>query len=160
MRKASFTLPKIIVPNSKNLRIAIVRTSYYPNLNNNLETYCRQTLQHYGIHPKNITTFIAPGSWEIPLITKKIVQTGQYAAIVTFGIIVKGETHHFDMIVNAATTALMQLSLQYGIPIAMEILAVYDLETAQARAGKNNANKGIEGALAVLKTLKTLKEIR
>jgi len=101
-----------------------------------------------------------PGSWEIPLIAQTVAKTKKYDAIVAFGVIIKGDTYHFDMIANECTRALMQLSLDYSIPVAIEVLAVNNLKQAQERASQNEQNKGIEGALAALKTLQTLHNIK
>src|SRR6266446_4524748 len=138
---------------AKNLRIAIVRPDYHQTLNTNLETYCAQTLLENGVPESQIKTFIVPGSWELPLMVQQIAKSKQFDAIVAFGVIVKGETHHFDMIANEVARSLMQLSLDYSIPVALEVLAVYDIKQAEARAGENAHNKGIEGATAVLKSL-------
>lgn len=154
--KLSETIDKKI---AKLARIAIVRTDYHTELNDNLEEYCRKTLIHYGVLKENIKTFTAPGSWEIPIVAQAVAKSKKFDAIITFGIIVKGDTYHFDMIANECSRALMQLSLDYSIPIAIEVLAVFDMKEAQERAGKNKKNKGIEAATAVLKTLSTLKEI-
>jgi len=108
----------------KNARIAIIKTDYYIELNSNLEKACRKTLVHYGLSAEHITTFTAPGSWEIPLIAQTVAKTKKYDAIVAFGVIIKGDTYHFDMIANECTRALMQLSLDYSIPVAIEVLAV------------------------------------
>jgi len=145
---------------TRHLKIAIVRTNYYETLNKNLEEHCRSTLMKQGVLKENIQTFIAPGSWEIPLLTQAIAKTKKFDAIVAFGIIVKGETYHFNMIVNECARALMRLSLDYSIPIAIEVLAVFNIVQAEERASDNNKNKGIEGAMAVLKTLKTLRQIK
>ncbi|MBI5614556.1 6,7-dimethyl-8-ribityllumazine synthase [Candidatus Gottesmanbacteria bacterium] len=145
---------------TQKLKIAIIRTDYYQELNDNLEQYCRQTLVEHGVKEENITTFIAPGSWEIPLVAQTIAQSKEFDAIVAFGVIVKGETYHFDMIANECAHALMQVSLEYSIPLAIEVLAVHDIAQAKARASKNTHNKGIEGAIAILKTLQTLGSIQ
>ncbi len=145
---------------TKHLKIAIVRTNYYETLNKSLEEYCRNTLTNHGVLKGNIQTFFAPGSWEIPLIAQAIAKTKKFDAIVTFGVIVKGETHHFNMIADECARALMHLSLDYSIPIAIEILAVFDITQAKERASDNNKNKGIEGAMAVLKALKILQQIK
>ena len=60
---------------TQKLKIAIIRTDYYQELNDNLEQYCRQTLLEHGVKEENITTFIAPGSWEIPLVSQKIAKS-------------------------------------------------------------------------------------
>lgn len=145
--------PKI----AKAFRIAIVRTDYHNELNNNLEKHARATLTANGVEETNIKTFSVPGAWEIPLMAQKAAKSQKFDAIITFGIIIKGETHHFDMIAGEVGSALMQLSLDYSLPIALEILAVYEKKHAEARAGDNEYNKGIEGATAVLKMLQTLR---
>src|SRR5712691_9539788 len=95
------------------LKIAIVRTNYHVELINNLESCARITLATAGVNEKNIKTFTVPGSWEIPLIVKHVAQTKKFHAILAFGVIVKGQTHHFDLIANEVTSALMQLSIDY-----------------------------------------------
>lgn len=144
----------------QNKRIAIVRTNYYIELNSNLENACKEILIKYGISEENIKTFVAPGSWELPLIAQTVAKSGKFDAIVIFGIIVKGDTYHFDMIANECARALMQLSLDYSMPVAIEVLAVNNLKQAEERASRDDKNKGIEGAVAVLKALQSLDEIK
>lgn len=141
------------------LRIAIVRTDYHKELINNLEEYCIKTLMRHGIRGANIEVFTAPGSWEIPLLVQQAAKSKRFDAIITFGIIVRGKTYHFDMIANECARALMQLSLDYSIPVAIEVLAVNSMEQAKERTGKNDKNKGIEGAVAILRTLSVLKNL-
>ena len=145
---------------TKKLRIAIVRPDYHQELNGNLEKHCVSTLVANGVPKSQIKTFVVPGSWEVPLMVQKIAKSEAFDGIVAFGIIVKGETHHFEMIANEVTRALMQLSLDYSIPIALEVLAVYELKQAQARAGDNEHNKGIEGATAILQMLASLNKVK
>lgn len=144
---------------ASKLKIAIVRTNYHVELLDNLEAYAKKTLINSGVKETNITTFTAPGSWEIPLLVQSAAETKKFDAIIAFGVIVKGETYHFELIANEVTRALMQTSLDYSVPVAFEILAVYDKKDAEARAGKNDNNKGIEAANAVLKTIQTLQKI-
>jgi 6,7-dimethyl-8-ribityllumazine synthase len=135
---------------TKKLRIAIVRTNYHAALVDNLESYARKTLLTAGVKEKNIRTFTAPGAWELPPLVKKAAEKKKFDAILTFGVIIKGETLHFDLIASEVTSALMQLSIDFLTPIAFEVLAVYDKKHAEARAGDNDANKGIEAANAAL----------
>lgn len=145
---------------TQNLRVAIIRTDYHKDLIDNLEKHCRKTLAAHGVDEVNIKTFVAPGSWEIPLMTQEAAKSKKFDAIVAFGVIVKGETYHFDMIANECARALMKLSLNYSIPVALEVLAVFDKNQAVERARDNDKNKGIEAAIAVLKSLETLKKIK
>jgi 6,7-dimethyl-8-ribityllumazine synthase len=144
---------------TKKQRIAIVRTNYHTGLVDNLEAFARATLITAGVNEKNIKTFTVPGSWEVPLIVKQVAQTKKFDAILAFGVIVKGETFHFELIANETASALMQMSIDYNIPVTFEILAVADISHAQARAGHDTNNKGIEAANAALQTLLTLKTL-
>jgi 6,7-dimethyl-8-ribityllumazine synthase len=144
---------------TKKLRIAIVRTNYHTELIDNLESYARGTLIDAGVKVKNIKTYTAPGSWEVPLLVKKTAESKKFNAIIAFGIIVKGQTYHFDLIANEVASALMQMSVDYSTPITFEILAVYDKEHAAVRAGQDANNKGIEAANAALQTILALKDI-
>lgn len=142
------------------VRIAIVRTGYHVELNDNLEKHAKQTLLAAGVKEENIEVLIAPGAWEIPFIAQAAVTSKKFDAIITFGVIVKGETYHFEMIANECARALMQLSVEHLIPVALEILAVFKKEQAEERAGDNAKNKGIEGAVAVLKALDVYSGLR
>lgn len=160
MLKKQNTQVKINKNLTKNIRVAVIRTDYYKELNDNLEKHCRKTLLAYGVDKTNIQTFIAPGSWEIPLMAQEAAKSKKFDAIVAFGVIVKGETYHFDMITNECARALMELALDYSIPIALGVLAVFDENQAVERAGDNDKNKGIEAAIAVLKSLGTLRKLK
>lgn len=143
----------------KKQRIAIIRTDYHEAEVSCLGDYATKTLEQYGVPKKNIKTFIAPGSWELPLLAERIAESEKFDAIIAFGIIVKGETYHFEMLANEVGRALMDVSMDYGIPVAMEVLAVYDKKHAVVRSSPNDENKGIEAATAVLKELEVLAQI-
>jgi len=142
---------------SKKLKIAIVRTDYHKDLNETMEKYCIKTLSNNGVLKSNIKSFCVPGAWEIPIMAQKLAKSQKFDAIVTFGVIIKGDTYHFEMLAQEVGRALMQISLVYNLPIIMEILAVYKKEDAIKRAGNNEYNKGIEAGTTTLKILKTLK---
>ncbi len=139
-------------------RIAIVASSYHRELINSMERACRQTLIKAGVANANIKTLWAPGSWEIPVIAKKIAASKKYDGIATLGVIVKGDTYHFEMIANECGRALMEIAVSHIIPISLEVLAVYKKAQAQARA-TGEFNKGREAAQAVLQSIKVLKGI-
>lgn len=143
---------------NQNLKIAIVRSNYHKDLTKSLEKTCRQYLVDSGVKTSNITTFEAPGSWEIPLIVKKIALSKKIDGVVAFGVIIKGETYHFEILANECSRALMNIALEFDIPITFEVLVTYNLEQAKKRSlGKYN--KGVEAAKSLLDTIKTLSRI-
>ena len=145
---------------TKKLRIAIVRSYYHEELVSNLEAFARATLLTAGVPEKSIKSFPVPGPWEIPILVQKVAETKKFDAIIALGIIIKGETFHFELVANEVTSALMQLSIDNHIPISYELIAASDIKFAETRANKNEYNKGIEAANAVLQTVRVLQTIK
>lgn len=143
---------------NQNLKIAIVRSNYHPDLTKRLESSCKEYLIAGGVKEKNIKVFEVPGSWEIPLITKNIASSKKFDGIITFGIIIKGETYHFEILANECARALMDISLKFNVPLTFEVLATYNLEQAKKRSG-NKYNKGHEAAKTLLETIKSLSKL-
>lgn len=140
------------------MKIAIVKSNYYPQFTKSLEAGCRKYLVAAGLKEKNIVTFDVAGSWEIPLIVKKLAQAKLFDGIIALGVIIKGETYHFEMIANECARTLMSISLEFNTPIAFEVLATYNLAQAKKRSiGKYN--RGIEAAKAMLETIKVLSKL-
>ena len=150
---------KVELKNSNDIKIAIVQSTYHNELNSNMTHYCKEVFIQNSIPEANIAVHYVPGSWELPLIVKKLASTGNFDAIVAFSIIIKGDTYHFEMIANEVSRALMDCAMDYLIPVGFEVLAVNTMEQAQLRASNDNFNKGIEAGNAILKTLKTLQGI-
>lgn len=143
----------------KDIKIAIVSSSFRKEVIDNLEKNCVQTFEAHGVTKGQIDIFHVPGSLEIPLVVKKLAKKGQYDAIITFGAIVKGKTYHFEQIAHECARACMDISLQYEIPVIFEVLAVYDLQDALDRATRKKENKGVEAALTAFEMIKILKQL-
>ncbi len=142
-----------------NLKVAIVRSNYYPDLTKNLEKACKENLISYGVKKRYIRTFEVPGSWEIPLLVKKLALSKSFDGIVAFGVIIKGETYHFEMIANECAGALMNISLEFNIPVTFEVLATLNYEQAKQRSvGKTN--RGIEAAKSLIETIRVLSKLK
>lgn len=140
---------------NKMPKIAIVTSLYHSELTKSMEKACIDVLLQAGVKKSNISVFNAPGSWEIPIITQHAASSKKFDGIAAFGLILKGETYHFEMIANECARGLMNISLAYHIPIALEVLAVYDMKQALART-KGDRNKGIEAAQALLAAIQVM----
>lgn len=146
-----------------HLRVGIIRSTYNNEMTTNMERYCRDTLTKHGVQENNISTHTVPGSLEIPIVSQALAETKKYDVLIAFGLILKGDTYHFELVADVCAQACMDVALSQNIPIISEVLAVYSLEQAQERTGNNDYNKGIEAALAALHvttTLAAIKEIR
>ena len=140
-------LPQIANPG----KIAILKSKWYPELNNRLADTCARVLREHGYAQIDVHTL--PGSLELPLAAADLLAADaqeQIDAIICFGIILKGETLHFEMITNECMRGLGDVMRQYRRPIIVEILPVLEMAHAEARAADDEFNKGIEAAAAAI----------
>lgn len=144
---------------NKDIRIAIVSSSFRPEVTKNLEKHCVATLKREGVQKSQLTFVRVPGALEIPLAAKRLAQKGTYDAIIVFGAIYKGKTYHFEQIANECSRGCMNVSMQYEIPVVFEVLAVYDPQDAIERATRKVENKGVEAAITALSMIALLKKI-
>lgn len=131
------------------LSFAIVRSAYHGEMTQSMADAALETLVAAGVPRENIDTYEAPGSWEVPLLVQHALDAKKYDGVAAFGIIVKGETYHFEMMANGIGRALMDLQIAYSTPVAFEVLAVMDIEHARVRSFGEH-NKGAEASVAML----------
>lgn len=144
----------------KDLKIAIVSGAFWEEIVDNLEKHCLETLNRRGIEKKQVDIMRVPGSFELPLVVKKLAEKNIYDAIITFGAIHKGKTYHFELIANECARACMSLSLEFGIPVIFEVLAVYDIQDAVDRSTQIKDNRGAEAANAAISMISVLDRIK
>lgn len=140
-------------------RFAIVVSRYNATITGKLLQGAVDTLTHAGIADEDIEVAWVPGAWEIPLIAQRLAETGRFAAVLTLGAVIKGETTHDEHINRQVSLSLGEISLVTGVPIAFGVLTVNTLEQAIHRAGGNVGNKGIECADAALQMVRLLGQL-
>ncbi len=134
-------------------RVLIVEARFYEHLNDLLIDGVRQTLDEAG-HSHEVVT--VPGALEIPAAIALAAETGRYDAFVALGVVIRGETYHFEVVSNESARGIMALTLD-GLAIGNGILTVENEAQALTRARANEKNKGGEAAKAALAML-ALKE--
>lgn len=139
-----------------DIYIAIIASEYHKNITDELLKNCVTALKRKRVEQNQIKIVRVPGSFEIPLLAKKLAKKGIFDAIIALGVIHKGRTHHFELIARECARGCMQVSLEYEVPIIFEVLAVYDLEDAIERATGKKGNRGVEAALAAVKMIKLM----
>jgi 6,7-dimethyl-8-ribityllumazine synthase len=100
-----------------------------------------------------------PGSFEIPLIAKKMAEKGGYSAIICLGAVIRGGTPHFDYISNEVTKGIAQVGLQTGIPVIFGVVTADTLEQAIERAGTKMGNAGFEAAVSAIEMANLIRAI-
>lgn len=128
-------------------KIAIVQAAWHKDITDRMVEATREILEVAKC--SDVDVFVVPGTYEIPLTSKKLAKTGKYDAIIVYGIIVKGDTDHYEVIVQTVIREMGKVMYDYEVPIIMEVLPVFAIEDAIARS-KDEGNKGIEAAQATI----------
>ena len=145
---------------NKEAKVAIVVARFNSFINESLLIGAKEVLLRQGcLDEKNITIVKCPGAYEIPLITKKIAKTKKYDAIIALGSVIRGGTPHFEYVSSACNSGLMNVGLEYEVPVAFGVLTVDSIEQAIERAGTKAGNKGEEAALSALEMISVLSKI-
>lgn len=142
------------------IRVALVVSRFNPEVTSGLLRGAESHLRNVGVSLSADDVFDAPGVFEIPLIAQTLARTGRYDGVICLGCVIKGDTAHFEFISLAASTGLMQATLETGAPITFGILTTYTDEQAEARSASDSDNKGIEAAAACVESIETLRRIR
>jgi len=138
-------------------RFAIVVSRFNAFITERLLLSAVDGLVRSGARKKDIDLVRVPGAFEIPLAARKLAETGKYDAIICLGCLLRGDTAHYDVIVNEVTRGIGQSAQETGVPHAFGVLTCENLEQAIDRAGLKMGNKGFEAALAAVE-MASLKE--
>ena len=132
--------------NGENIKIAIVAGRFNEFITSKLIGGALDVLKRNDVSEENIDIAWVPGAFEIPLITKKLANTGKYDAIIALGAVIKGSTPHFDYVCAEVSKGVAQISLQTDLPVIFGVLTTNNIEEAIERAGTKAGNKGADAA--------------
>jgi 6,7-dimethyl-8-ribityllumazine synthase len=135
-------------PDAKGKRFAIVSARFYADLADWLEDGARRGLLDCGVAPGDIDLVAVPGCFEIPLAARGLIVAGEYDGIVALGVVIRGDTPHFEYVAGECARGIMTVQLTTGIPIGFGILTTENLAQAQERADPARLDKGHEAAVA------------
>lgn len=147
------------VTRGEGRRIAVVASRFHETLTERLVEGARAGLLAHGVDDADIDVAWVPGAFEIPLVARTLSSTGAYDAIVCLGVVIRGETAHFDLVANEAARGAARVADDTGVPVAFEVLAVETRAQAEARAGGVHGNKGWEAAEVALKMASLLETL-
>ncbi len=145
---------------AQGLKFGIVVSRFNELVTSKLLDGAIDCLKRHGTNEEDIEIFYSPGSFEMPLIAKKIAQTGKYNAVICLGAIIRGETPHFDYIASEVSKGIAQVQLETGIPVAFGVITTDDVEQALNRAGMKNGNKGWDAALTAIEMANLINQIK
>ena len=141
---------------AKGLKIAIVVSRFNQFISERLLEGALDALRKLGGADADLSVYKVPGSFEVPLIVKKIAASGKADGILALGALIRGDTPHFDFLGAEITKGLAQVALDEGVPVSFGILTVDTIEQGIERAGTKAGNKGYDAAFALVETLRLL----
>lgn len=149
--------PKIVLPQLPQARVAIISSSWHLDICNDLVAGAKRALHGAGI--TDVRTTYVPGSFEIPLAAQFAFEEG-YEAVVALGLVLEGQTPHFDYVCQGVTQGVLDVSLKFSRPIGFGVLMCKTLEQAIARCGRPESveDKGFDSAVAAIKLLELSKD--
>jgi 6,7-dimethyl-8-ribityllumazine synthase len=144
--------PEIAIPKFPKAKVAIISSSWHLDICNDLIAGAQRALAEADV--TEIEVIYVPGSFEIPLVAQKAFEKG-FDAVVAVGLVLKGETPHFDFVCQGVTQGVIDVQLKFSKPIGYGVLMCNDLDQAIARSGRagSKEDKGYDSAIAAIKLL-------
>jgi 6,7-dimethyl-8-ribityllumazine synthase len=140
-------------------RFAVVVARFNALVTESLLAGCRDALARHGVPDDRIDVAWVPGSFEIPLLARKMADSGRYAAVICLGCVIRGETAHFDHVAGQAAAGVMQAACATGVPVIFGILTTDSVEQALNRAGLKGGNKGADAAMAAIEMVNVVSRL-
>ncbi|MHC4943190.1 MAG: 6,7-dimethyl-8-ribityllumazine synthase [Planctomycetota bacterium] len=143
----------------RGVKIAIIVSRFNEFISSRLLEGALDCLKRHDVPDNNITVVWTPGSFEIPLVAKKLGASGKFGAVICLGAVIRGHTPHFDYVAAEAAKGVAQAAFDTDIPILFGILTCDSLEQAIERAGTKSGNKGFSAALAAIELVDLYKQL-
>ncbi len=144
---------------AKGLKIGIVISRFNEFISTKLLGGAMDALIRHGASDEDVEVAWVPGAFEIPLVAKKMADSGRYDSVICLGCIIRGATPHFDYVAAESSKGIAQVAMKSSCPVAFGILTTETIEQAIERAGTKAGNKGWDAALAAVEMANLLKTI-
>jgi len=154
-------MPKVIEGTlvSEGKKYGIVVSRFNEFISSKLLGGALDALTRHGVRDDEITMAWTPGAFEIPLIVKKMIQSGKYDAVIAIGAVIRGSTPHFDYIAAEVAKGVAHVMLEGGIPVSFGVLTTDTIEQAIERAGTKSGNKGFDAAVAAVEMVNLVAQL-
>jgi 6,7-dimethyl-8-ribityllumazine synthase len=143
----------------KGLKFGIVVARFNEFITSKLLGGALDTLHRHEAEDENVDVAWVPGAFEIPMVAKKMAESGKYDAVICLGTVIRGSTSHYDYVCNEVSKGIAQVGLSTGVPTIFGVLTTENIEQAIERAGTKAGNKGADGAMAAMEMANLLKKV-
>lgn len=144
---------------SQNIRVGIVAARFNEFIVGKLVGGAMDALLRHDVREEDIDLAWVPGAFELPLIAKKMAESGKYDAVICLGAVIRGATSHYDLVCNEAAKGIAHVSLDSGVPVLFGVVTTENIEQAIERAGSKAGNKGYDAALSALEMVNLVRAI-
>jgi 6,7-dimethyl-8-ribityllumazine synthase len=145
--------------NAAGKRFALIASRYNEFFASRLLSGAEDCLLRHGAAPEDIELFRVPGSFEIPLVAKKVAESGSFHAVICLGAVLRGQTPHFDFVASEVAKGISRVSLETGVPTIFGVITTDTIEQAVDRAGARAGNRGADAALAAIEMANLLERL-
>ena len=140
-------------------RFAVVVSRFNDFITSKLLAGAIDALKRHGATDDNITAVYVPGAFELPMITKRLADSGEFDAIICLGCVIRGQTPHFEYIASEAAKGIAQVGLASGVPTTFGVITSDTLEQAVERAGSKAGNKGVDAAVSAIELVNLIPQL-
>ena len=144
---------------AKGLKFGIVVARFNEFITSKLLGGALDTLHRHECRDEDIDVAWVPGAFEIPVVAKKMAESGKYDAVICLGAVIRGSTTHYDYVCNEVSKGTAQVGMQTGVPTIFGVVTTENIEQAVERAGTKAGNKGADSAMAAMEMANLLKKI-
>jgi 6,7-dimethyl-8-ribityllumazine synthase len=130
---------------------AVVAATFYEDLAERLVNGAVEAFAEHDVAPTSVHTYEVPGAFELPLAAKWCAESGRFGGVACVGVVIRGETNHYDYVCAEAAHGIQRVQLDTGVPCAFGVITCDTREQAEARAGGDKRDQGRNAALAVLR---------
>lgn len=142
---------------AEGFRFAIIASRWNSFLTSKLVEGAIDGLERLGAHEESVEIFHVPGSFELPLTAQKVAESGNFDAVICIGVIIRGETPHFDYVAGEAAKGVTNASMNTGVPVLFGVVTTETVEQALNRSGIKAGNKGFEAAMSAVELVNLYK---
>ncbi|USO16225.1 6,7-dimethyl-8-ribityllumazine synthase [Staphylococcus pseudintermedius] len=143
----------------KGLKIGVVVSRFNDLITGRLLDGAQDALRRHQVAEDSVDVAYVPGAFELPIVAKKMAQTGKYDAVVTLGCVIRGATSHYDYVCNEAAKGIAKASDDTGVPVIFGVLTTENIEQAIERAVQKRGNKGAESAVGAIEMANLLRQM-
>jgi 6,7-dimethyl-8-ribityllumazine synthase len=143
----------------EGMRVAVAASRFNEVVTDRLVAGARDGLLRHGVDEGSLTLVWAPGAFELPLVARRLAESGEYDAVVCVGAVIRGATDHYEHVAGQCAAGLGRVALDTGVPVVFGVLTTDTTEAALERAGGKLGYKGFEAAVTAIEMADLLRQL-